>query len=57
MVAEGLPAAEFAEKVWQGIEADSFWIFPQKEFKTMFQVRADSIMKETQPAALADLMQ
>ncbi|MDG2334335.1 MAG: SDR family NAD(P)-dependent oxidoreductase [Myxococcota bacterium] len=56
MVAEGLTPKEFAHRVWEGIEADRFWIFPQKEFKAMFQVRVDSILKETQPAAIADLM-
>ena len=56
MVAEGLAPVDFARKVWEGIEADRFWIFPQEDFKAMYQIRAASVLNETQPAALSDLM-
>jgi NADP-dependent 3-hydroxy acid dehydrogenase YdfG len=56
MVAAGLSPEEFAVRVWKGIEAKKFWILPQPEFKSMFQARVDSIMNETQPATMAEMM-
>ncbi len=56
MVADGLTPDEFAARVWTGIEADKFWIFPQPEFKPMYQARADSVLNETNPATMAEMM-
>ncbi len=49
MVDQALTPDEFAPKVFQAIEENKFWLFPQPEFKPMFQMRADSILNETNP--------
>ncbi|MFK7733588.1 MAG: SDR family NAD(P)-dependent oxidoreductase [Pseudomonadales bacterium] len=55
-VADGLTPDDFAELVFSGIEEGKFWLLPQPEFKAMFQKRHDSIIKETQPLSIAELM-
>jgi NAD(P)-dependent dehydrogenase (short-subunit alcohol dehydrogenase family) len=56
MVAAGLTPDEFAVRVWAGIEANKFWILPQPDFKPMYQTRADSVLNETNPATMAEMM-
>jgi NAD(P)-dependent dehydrogenase (short-subunit alcohol dehydrogenase family) len=56
MVARGLSPAEFAARVWEGIEANRFWILPQPEFKPLYQLRVDSVMNETDPLSMAATM-
>jgi NAD(P)-dependent dehydrogenase (short-subunit alcohol dehydrogenase family) len=55
MVAEGLTPEEFASRVWAGIDAGKFWIFPQAEFKAIYQLRVNSIMHESTPLGMGDL--
>ncbi len=56
MVADGLSPDEFAARVWQGIDAEKFWIFPQSDFKSMYQARAESVINETSPLTMAEMM-
>ena len=49
MVDQSLTPDEFAPIVFQGIKDGKFWLFPQPEFKPMFQMRVDSILNETNP--------
>ncbi|MCZ6831252.1 MAG: SDR family NAD(P)-dependent oxidoreductase [Gammaproteobacteria bacterium] len=56
MVADGLTPADFAARVWAGIEANKFWILPQPEFKPMYQLRVDSVMNESDPLGMADML-
>lgn len=56
-VADGLAPDDFAELVFKGIEADKFWLLPQPEFKPMLQKRHDSMMDESNPLSMAELMQ
>ena len=56
-VAAGLTPDTFAQRVFAGIEADKFWILPQQEFKAMFQMRVDSILQETNPMTMQQMME
>lgn len=55
-VANGLTPDQFAKLVFARIEEGKFWLFPQAEFKTMFEKRHESIINETQPLSMAELM-
>ena len=55
-VAAGLDPEEFAARAFEGIEAGRFWLLPQPEFKSMFQQRHDSIVNETNPLSMSELM-
>jgi NAD(P)-dependent dehydrogenase (short-subunit alcohol dehydrogenase family) len=55
-VAAGLDPDEFAARVFAGIEAERFWLLPQPEFKEQLQRRHDSIMQESNPASIAELL-
>jgi len=56
-VARGLAPDEFAARAFKGIEADKFWLLPQPEFKPGLQMRLASILEETNPLSLADMLQ
>ncbi len=55
-VADGLTPDHFADLVFERIEEGKFWLFPQTEFKAMLQKRHDSIINETRPLTMAELM-
>ena len=47
---QGLAADELAERVFFGIDAGQFWIFPQPEALAGFDLRASSIQHQTDPS-------
>ena len=53
---KGLSPVEFASRVWSGIGENRFWILPQPDFKSMYQLRVDSVMNETDPLSLVDIV-
>lgn len=55
-VAEGLRPEEFAPLVFAGIEAEKFWLLPQPGFKGILEMRHKSVMEETDPLGMAELM-
>ncbi len=55
-VAAGLSGDEFAKLVFEGIEAEKFWLLPQTAFKPMLEQRHQSMMKETSPLSMWELM-
>lgn len=55
-VAAGLKVDEFAERVFAGIDAGNFWLLPQPEFKPMFAARNQSVLDETDPRSMMELM-
>jgi NAD(P)-dependent dehydrogenase (short-subunit alcohol dehydrogenase family) len=55
-VAKSSTPDEFAAKVFAGIEADKFWLLPQPDFKPLFQLRADSILNESNPLSTREIM-
>lgn len=52
----GLSPLEFAERVFAAIAEDKFWLLPQPEFKPMVQMRTQSIVEETVPPSLNEMM-
>lgn len=56
-VAKGLTPDEFAARAFKGIESDKFWLLPQPDFKSGLQMRLASILEETNPLSLADMLQ
>ena len=56
-VAKGLDPAEFAALVFDGIEAEKFWIFPQPAFKPMIELRTKSILDETNPRPTHEMLE
>ncbi len=57
MIAQGMSAAEYAERVLRAIEADKFWVITHEEFKPMLNVRSQSVLNETNPPTMAEMMQ
>lgn len=57
MIAQGMSAAEYAERVLQAIEADKFWVITHDDFKPMLQVRSQSVLNETNPPTMAEIME
>ncbi|MEM1110542.1 MAG: SDR family NAD(P)-dependent oxidoreductase [Pseudomonadota bacterium] len=55
-VAAGLNCDEFSQRVFEGIDAGKFWLLPQPDFKPMFAARTESIMDETQPRSMMELL-
>lgn len=55
-VAAGLQVDEFAQRVFTGIEAGNFWLLPQPAFKPMFAARNQSVLDETDPRSMMELM-
>ena len=55
-VAAGLDPDEFAGRVFEGIEAGRFWLLPQPEFKQLLQQRHDSILEESNPLSMAEML-
>lgn len=55
-VANGLDSDEFAQRVFAGIEAGKFWLLPQPEFKPMYAARSQSVMEETDPRSMMELL-
>ena len=45
------------ERVASRIEAEKFWIFPQPGFKPIFEVRAKSVLEETNPPSTDEMLQ
>ncbi|MBW2269246.1 MAG: SDR family NAD(P)-dependent oxidoreductase [Deltaproteobacteria bacterium] len=56
-VAQGLDPAEFASRVFEGIEADKFWILPQPGFKPMYEIRAKGVLEETNPPSTSEMLE
>ncbi len=56
MCARGFTPQMIAEKTFQAIQDNHFWILPQPEFKPMFQMRVDAIMNETNPPSPEEIM-
>lgn len=48
-IAAGMPAADCAGKVFQGIRDESFWIFPHEEFKPAYAARCESLLSGHNP--------
>jgi NAD(P)-dependent dehydrogenase (short-subunit alcohol dehydrogenase family) len=48
-IAAGMPAADCAGKVFQGIRDESFWIFPHEEFKPAYAARCESLLAGRNP--------
>ena len=57
MVAKGMSAAEYAERVLRAIEADKFWVITHEDFKPMLNVRSQSVLNETNPLSMAEVIQ
>jgi len=57
MIEQGMSAAEYAERVLRAIEADKFWVITHEDFKPMLQVRSQSVLNETNPPTMAEIMQ
>ncbi len=57
MVAKGMSAAEYAERVLRAIEADKFWVITHEDFKPMLTVRSQSVLNETNPLSMAEVIQ
>ncbi|MEM8499427.1 MAG: SDR family NAD(P)-dependent oxidoreductase [Pseudomonadota bacterium] len=55
-VADGLAPDHFAQLVFEKIEQGKFWLLPQSDFKPMLNQRHESIMNETSPLSMAELM-
>lgn len=55
-IAAGLSPDEIAGHVFDAIEQDKFWLLPQTDFKPMVQWRTQSIVDETDPPSLIELM-
>ena len=55
-VADGLAPSELAARAFEGIEAGRFWLFPQPAFKPLFELRAKSILDESAPKTMAEMM-
>lgn len=55
-VQAGLDPDEFAARVFAGIEAGRFWLLPQPEFKPMLERRNASILDETNPVSMSELI-
>ena len=56
MIAQGMSAAEYAERVLRAIESDKFWVITHEEFKPMLGVRSQSVLNETNPPTMAEIM-
>ena len=52
-VDEGMSPKAFAALVFAGIEADRFWLIPQKDLKPLVQVRYQGIEEESNPETMA----
>lgn len=57
MVAKGMSANEYAERVFHAIEADKFWVISHESFKPMLQLRSQSVLNETNPLTMAQIIQ
>lgn len=57
MIANGMSTTEYAERVFQAIEADKFWVITHESFKPMLQLRSQSVLNETNPLTMAQIMQ
>lgn len=55
-VAAGLSPNEFAQRVFEGIDANKFWLLPQPEFKEQFESRHVSIINETNPISMFEML-
>jgi NAD(P)-dependent dehydrogenase (short-subunit alcohol dehydrogenase family) len=55
-IASGLQPDDFAARVFEAIAQDKFWLLPQPEFKPMVQLRTQSIIDETVPPNLNEMM-
>ena len=55
-VAAGLDPDDFAKRVFRGIESGDFWLLPQPEFKRQFELRHASILDQSNPLGMAELM-
>lgn len=55
-IAAGLTPDEFAARVFTAIEKDKFWILPQPEFKPLVEMRTRSIVEETPPPSMDQMM-
>ena len=56
MCANGFTPDQVAETTFKAIEEDRFWIFPQPEFKALFQPRVEAILNESAPPLPHELM-
>ena len=45
-----------AAKVFNGIQADTFWLLPQADFKPMFQLRVNSILDANDPLSTEEML-
>jgi NAD(P)-dependent dehydrogenase (short-subunit alcohol dehydrogenase family) len=48
-IPEGMPPATLAEKVFEAIRADRFWILTHPEFKPVFESRFQTMMEGRNP--------
>ena len=53
----GMSAAEYAERVLRAIEADKFRVITHEEFKPMLQLRSQSVLNESNPLTMPEIMQ
>ena len=56
-IAAGLSPTEFAGRVFDAIAQDKFWLLPQPEFKPLVQLRTRSIVDETAPPSLNEMLE
>ncbi|PLW67418.1 SDR family NAD(P)-dependent oxidoreductase [Pseudohalioglobus lutimaris] len=48
-IEEGMPPAECARIIFEGIRKEQFWIFTHDDFKDSYKARADSVIESTNP--------
>ncbi|MEH6570901.1 MAG: SDR family NAD(P)-dependent oxidoreductase [Halioglobus sp.] len=48
-IAQGMSPADCAERIFQGIREEKFWIFTHEDFKASYQCRTDSVMHNINP--------
>lgn len=55
-IASAVSVDDFAELVFDGIEANKFWLLPQPDFKPLFEARSNSVLNETDPQSMMELL-
>jgi len=53
----GLAPEELARRAFDGIEAGRFWLLPQPAFKPLFEQRTRSVLDESQPVTMAEMIE
>lgn len=56
MCANGFTADQAAEATLAALDKGQFWIFPQSEFKVLFEMRVESILSDSLPRTTEEMM-